>query len=52
MAIRERSDAGQPIVASDPQSMHARLYKNIADLVWAGLSEDASARKGPNIVIE
>jgi ATP-binding protein involved in chromosome partitioning len=52
MAIRETSDAGQPIVASDPQSMHARLYKNIADSVWAGLSDDASERKGPNIVIE
>ncbi len=52
MAIRETSDSGHPIVASDPQSMHAKIYKNIAETIWAALSGEAAARKGPTIVIE
>jgi ATP-binding protein involved in chromosome partitioning len=49
MAIRETSDAGRPIVVSDPLSPHAKLYKNIAEVIWASLGD---ARKGPKIVIE
>jgi ATP-binding protein involved in chromosome partitioning len=52
MAIRETSDAGRPIVVSDPLSPHAKLYKTIAETIWTGLGEDSAARKGPKIVIE
>ncbi|WP_316859672.1 iron-sulfur cluster carrier protein ApbC [uncultured Cohaesibacter sp.] len=31
MDIRERSDLGQPIVISDPESDHAMIYRNIAE---------------------
>ncbi len=51
MAIRETSDAGRPIVVSDPLSMHAKLYRNIAEAVWAELGGGA-ATQGPKIVIE
>ncbi len=34
MAIRETSDSGRPIVVADPLSMHAKLYKNIAETLW------------------
>jgi ATP-binding protein involved in chromosome partitioning len=37
MAIRETSDAGQPIVASDPQGPHAASYLGIADALLAQL---------------
>ncbi len=48
--IRERSDAGDPIVASAPQSAHAQSFRDIAKRVRDGLaSED---RPAPKIVIE
>ncbi|MDO9441279.1 MAG: Mrp/NBP35 family ATP-binding protein [Beijerinckiaceae bacterium] len=52
MQIRETSDEGRPIVASDPDSAHAQIYKGIASTVWAALSQGTSARAAPRIVIE
>jgi ATP-binding protein involved in chromosome partitioning len=50
MLIRQRSDAGDPIVASAPQSAHAQSFRDIAKRVREGLaSED---RPAPKIVIE
>ncbi|KAI96252.1 sodium:proton antiporter [Rhodomicrobium udaipurense JA643] len=51
MAVRETSDAGRPIVVSDPGSTHAKLYREIAASIWNGLSGAATV-KGPKIVIE
>jgi ATP-binding protein involved in chromosome partitioning len=51
MAIRETSDAGRPIVESDPMSMHAKLYKTIAESLWEKLG-GSQAAQGPKIVIE
>ena len=34
MAIRETSDAGRPVVASDPDGPHAAVYRAIAARVW------------------
>lgn len=34
MEIREKSDSGTPIVASDPDSEHARIYREIAAKIW------------------
>ncbi len=35
MAVREGSDEGRPIVATDPNGEHARIYAEIAERVWA-----------------
>ncbi|MBT5498313.1 MAG: iron-sulfur cluster carrier protein ApbC [Alphaproteobacteria bacterium] len=48
--IRTTSDSGQPIVVSQPESDHAKVYRGIADRVWAKLS--ASSRAMPEIVID
>jgi len=53
MSIRERSDSGQPIVASEPDSPHAQVYREIADKAWAELTGAAQAQTGrPRIVME
>jgi ATP-binding protein involved in chromosome partitioning len=53
-AIRERSDAGTPVVVVDPESEHARAFKDIAARVHDRLQQESasSARKPPAIVIE
>ncbi|CAN7300142.1 Mrp/NBP35 family ATP-binding protein [Bosea sp. LjRoot90] len=50
MPIRETSDGGRPIVASDPDSPHAKAYVALARQVKAGLA--GPARAAPRIVIE
>ncbi len=51
MEIRERSDAGRPVVVSDPGGAHARIYLDIAAKIKAKL-EQGAARAAPKIVIE
>jgi ATP-binding protein involved in chromosome partitioning len=52
-AIRELSDAGKPVVVSEPESEHAAIFKSIAARVWEGLeAQGASGRKPPRIVVE
>ncbi len=51
MAIRETSDAGRPVVATDPDSAHAKIYRDIAAGVMARLGA-GGARAFPRIVIE
>ena len=43
MEIRERSDSGQPIVATNPDSPHAQIFRDIAARAWAEV-ENASGR--------
>jgi len=52
--IRERSDAGAPVVVSDPDGEHAQTYRSIAAKVFQGiLAERAEAsRQPPRIVLE
>ena len=51
--IRIRSDAGQPIVASNPDSDHAAVYRQIAASVWEQLqAKDTGQRAAPTIVME
>jgi ATP-binding protein involved in chromosome partitioning len=50
IAIREKSDAGLPVVATDPQSEHAQIYRNIATRVHDGLQ--VASKPAPKIVIE
>jgi len=47
--IREMSDAGTPVVVSDPEGPHARAYLAIADAIRTHLGEDASPSSGPSI---
>lgn len=48
MDIRSNSDAGTPVVASQPDGPHAAIYSDIAAGVLAGI-EKATTRKGPTI---
>ncbi|GGF51770.1 iron-sulfur cluster carrier protein [Azorhizobium oxalatiphilum] len=53
MRIREMSDAGVPIMVSDPDSPQAADYRAVAEKVKASLSRSGtSARPAPRIVIE
>jgi len=52
MAIREKSDAGLPVVATEPDGEHARIYREIAAKVLAQLKGGAAGRAAPKIVIE
>jgi ATP-binding protein involved in chromosome partitioning len=49
--IRERSDAGTPVVVSDPGSATAQIYREIAAKAWAELGA-LSPRPAPTIVFE
>jgi ATP-binding protein involved in chromosome partitioning len=50
IAIREKSDAGSPVVATAPEGIHAEYYRAIAKRVRDGLA--ATSRPAPKIVIE
>jgi ATP-binding protein involved in chromosome partitioning len=50
--IRETSDDGRPIVATEPDSIHARHYIDIARDVWAAVSLGTASKPAPRIVIE
>ena len=49
IAIRETSDAGTPITATQPGSPQAKAYRKIAARLWEKL--DGTTRKVPRIVI-
>ncbi|TDQ78856.1 ATP-binding protein involved in chromosome partitioning [Dongia mobilis] len=49
--IRETSDAGKPIVASEPTSAHALAYGEIAAKIWRKL-DTAPQRAAPRIVLQ
>jgi ATP-binding protein involved in chromosome partitioning len=51
--VRERSDAGRPVVATAPDSAAAATYREIAARVASTLSGEAGQRRAPpRIVIE
>ena len=53
MTIREKSDSGMPVVATEPDGPHAKIYREIAAKVWAQVKGGADAgRTAPKIVIE
>ena len=53
MAIRETSDSGRPVVATDPDGAHAAAFRAIATKVRDQLRGDSGAgRPAPKIVIE
>ena len=52
MAIRETSDAGRPVTATDPAGPHAAAFIAIARKVAARLDGGSGARAAPAIVFE
>ena len=52
MIIRENSDAGTPVVVSDPNGQAAAAYRAIAERVRERLTAEAGASTGPAIVFE
>jgi ATP-binding protein involved in chromosome partitioning len=51
ISIRETSDAGTPMVASEPNGIVAGIYKDIAARVWQQLGIQPQ-RPPPAIVFE
>jgi ATP-binding protein involved in chromosome partitioning len=52
MTIREKSDAGLPVVATEPDGPHAKIYRDIAAKVRDQLKGGGTGRAAPKIVIE
>jgi ATP-binding protein involved in chromosome partitioning len=52
MSIRETSDSGAPIVATKPDSPHAKIYRDIAEKIRNMLTDAPGGRSAPKIVIE
>jgi ATP-binding protein involved in chromosome partitioning len=52
MDIREKSDAGLPVVATEPDGPLAAIYRDIAKKVRDQLGTAAAGRAAPKIVIE
>ena len=50
MTIREKSDAGLPVVATEPDGPHAKVYRDIASRVLDRIQ--GAGRAAPKIVIE
>jgi len=52
MTIREKSDAGLPVVATEPDGEHAKIYRDIATKVRDQLTNSGTGRVAPKIVVE
>jgi ATP-binding protein involved in chromosome partitioning len=52
MTIREKSDAGLPVVATEPDGPHAKIYRDIAAKVLEQIKGGGGGRAAPKIVIE
>ena len=54
MAIRETSDGGNPVVASEPDGLHAAIFREIAESTWTEIEAHVGApeRSAPKIVVE
>ena len=50
--IRSTSDAGKPITATEPESIHAQLYREIAAKVWAEVqAAEGAPTKAPDLMV-
>ncbi len=50
--VRIRSDRGEPVVASMPNSVHAAIYRDIAAQVWAAIEGGTLSKPAPRITVE
>jgi ATP-binding protein involved in chromosome partitioning len=52
MEIRETSDSGKPITATQPDSAHAQIYREIAARAWAELQKaEGVASSAPDLMV-
>ncbi len=51
ISIRETSDAGTPVVVSEPDGPQAKIYRDIATKAWEQVKA-RSGRAAPAIVFE
>jgi ATP-binding protein involved in chromosome partitioning len=51
-AIRETSDAGTPVVVSNPDGEHATVYRDIAAMTWKRLRGGSGAAPRPRIAAD
>jgi len=51
IVIRETSDGGRPIVVSQPDNPHAKVFRAIADAIWTKV-DGGSGRAMPTIVMQ
>jgi ATP-binding protein involved in chromosome partitioning len=51
MDLRQRSDAGEPVVATAPESRHAAIYRDIAQKVWDTVHSGSLSKPAPRITI-
>jgi ATP-binding protein involved in chromosome partitioning len=49
--LRVRSDAGEPVVATEPNGELAETYREIANRVWMAIAEPGRMKPAPRIVI-
>lgn len=52
LELRQRSDSGEPIVVSDPNSPHTATYIAIAKQIWASLEGGTGQKPAPKIIFE
>jgi ATP-binding protein involved in chromosome partitioning len=52
MEIRETSESGSPIVVSNPDSPHARAYREIAERIWRKVGDRKGRPGAPKIVVQ
>jgi ATP-binding protein involved in chromosome partitioning len=52
LRIRETSDDGRPVVATEPESHHARTFIGMASHIWSTLSSREVGKPAPRIVVE
>jgi ATP-binding protein involved in chromosome partitioning len=52
VAIRETSDEGKPITATQPDSPYAQTFRAIAAQIWDKVSGEGARRAAPRIVVE
>ena len=50
--IRETSDGGKPIMVTDPDSPHSKVFREIADRVWDKIEGASAQRTMPKIVMQ
>jgi ATP-binding protein involved in chromosome partitioning len=50
--VRLRSDRGEPVVTSMPDSVHAAIYRDIAAKVWASIESGTLSKPAPKFSVE
>ncbi len=49
--LRQRSDAGEPIVATSPDSPHTKSYRLIAETLWVAMEQGIGQKLAPKIIM-